>query len=270
MDAPWLRACKRLAIGQTRRFRCCGATAAAILYNNPQSWEMWCNRCKQVTKEPKKYVRLDATVHERSMQPVPTDALCISQTSAEIQHFVFSYLTSKGISPNMLEDVCRLEWSESKGRIIFRFENVVLGRSISPNVTPKWVQYGSNFQTLVNLKPDCTQPSLVVLTEDTLSAIKVQYVANLFFKGRVLVVSTLGTTISLTVRALLASLMEQTGSKPNVLCWYDGDKAGVDGARKAQKVLRPFANVHPLTIDGKDPKDCEPTQIKEVLWTQLS
>lgn len=270
MDAPWLRACKRLAIGQTRRFRCCGATAAAILYNNPQSWEMWCNRCKQVTKEHKKYVRLDTAVHERSVQPVPADALDISQASAEIQHHVFSYLTSKGITPNMLEDVCQIKWSETKGRIIFCFSNVTLGRSMSPLVTPKWVQYGSNFQTLVNLKPECLRPSLVILTEDTLSAIKVQYVANLFFKDAVQVVSTLGTTVSLTVRALLAQHKESLGDKVPVLCWYDGDKAGVTGANKAQKVLRPFANVQPFTIAGKDPKDCEPTEIKEVLdkWMQ--
>ena len=89
MDQPWLRACKRLAVGQRARFRCCGRDAAGVLYNNPDAWEYYCHRCKQVGKEHKQYQRIQLQEEPRVQPSAPADAICISQAPAETQCFVF-------------------------------------------------------------------------------------------------------------------------------------------------------------------------------------
>ena len=87
MDQPWLRACKRLAVGQRARFRCCGRDAAGVLYNNPDAWEYYCHRCKQVGKEHKQYQRIQLQEEPRVQPSAPADAICISQAPAETQSF---------------------------------------------------------------------------------------------------------------------------------------------------------------------------------------
>ena len=139
MDQPWLRACKRLAVGQRARFRCCGRDAAGVLYNNPDAWEYYCHRCKQVGKEHKQYQRIQLQEEPRVQPSAPADAICISQAPAETQSFIYGFLTTKGIMPEMVEDA---EWSKEKQRIIFRVGSAALGRAVHARQQPKWVMYG--------------------------------------------------------------------------------------------------------------------------------
>lgn len=254
-DEPWLRACKRLAIGATKRYRCCGATPAAVLYNNPQSWDMYCNRCKQTVKKRKEAIRIQAPVMERAMQPVPAQLKRISQVSADEQHRVWTFLQRKGLDPLILPSD---RFMLAAGRLVIPFGGGVFGRSLSPQLQPKWVQYAGPESNKVArfLWLGVPNGEYAVIVEDQFSAIKLAYASNM----DITVYCSLGTRAHVDLRAAVAA----AGHK-RVLVWYDGDLAGEAGCATLRKALRPFTQVRTLTIPGKDPKDLQLPEIKEVL-----
>lgn len=250
MDQPWLRACKRLPVGQRARFRCCGRDAAGVLYNNPDAWEYYCHRCKQVGKEHKQYQRIQLQEEPRVQPSAPADAICISQTPAETQSFIYGFLTTKGIMPEMVEDA---EWSKEKQRIIFRVGSAALGRAVHARQQPKWVMYGQPIPFAAAapaVAPDAAAaaPLKVVLTEDFLSAIKYQHAITNYSAMNVQAIAMLGTRLPVQLRAWLIQ------NKPKVILSLDNDQAGHSGAAMIRRALRPFMSCHEIYYDG-DPKE---------------
>ena len=250
MDQPWLRACKRLAVGQRARFRCCGRDAAGVLYNNPDAWEYYCHRCKQVGKERKQYQRIQLQEEPRVQPSAPADAICISQAPAETQSFIYGFLTTKGIMPEMVEDA---EWSKEKQRIIFRVGSAALGRAVHALQQPKWVMYGQPIPFAAAapaVAPDvaAAAPLKVVLTEDYLSAIKYQHAITNYSVTNVQAIAMLGTRLPVQLRAWLIQ------NKPTVVLSLDNDQAGHSGAAMIRRALRPFMSCHEIYYDG-DPKE---------------
>lgn len=250
MDQPWLRACKRLAVGQRARFRCCGRDAAGVLYNNPDAWEYYCHRCKQVGKEHKQYQRIQLQEEPRVQPSAPADALRVSQASADTQHFVYSFLASKGIMPEMVPEV---EWSDKAQRIVFRGGAATLGRAVHQRQQPKWVMYGTPTPFVVAapaVKRDVAARAAltVVLTEDYLSAIKYQHAITSYSAMNVQAIAMLGTRLPTQLRAWLIQ------NKPTVILSLDNDQAGHSGAAMIRRVLRPFMACREIYYDG-DPKE---------------
>lgn len=250
MDQPWLRACKRLAVGQRARFRCCGRDAAGVLYNNPDAWEYYCHRCKQVGKERKQYQRIQLQEEPRVQPSAPADAICISQAPAETQSFLYGFLASKGIMPEMVEDA---EWSKEKQRIIFRVGSAALGRAVHARQQPKWVMYGQPIAFAVAAPAvapavAAVAPLKVVLTEDYLSAIKYQHAITNYSVMNVQAIAMLGTRLPVQLRAWLIQ------NKPTVVLSLDNDQAGHSGAAMIRRALRPFMSCHEIYYDG-DPKE---------------
>lgn len=255
-DEPWLRACKRLAIGATKRFRCCGPTPAAILYNNPTSWDMYCNRCKTTVKRRKEMIRIAAPVQERPVQPVPAHASRISQVSADEQYRVWTFLQQKGLDPLILPAE---EFALAVGRIIIPFGGGVFGRALRPQLQPKWVQYVNPGNSAAHFVwRGKHRARFAVVVEDQMSCIKLAYAAK---EMDVTVYCSLGTRAHVSLRAeIVAAQHERT------LVWYDGDPAGEAGLALLRKTLRPFTKVRTYSVPGKDPKDLQLPEIKEVLY----
>ena len=250
MDQPWLRACKRLAVGQRARFRCCGRDAAGVLYNNPDAWEYYCHRCKQVGKKHKQYQRIQLQEEPRVQPSAPADAICISRAPAETQSFLYGFLASKGIMPEMVEDA---EWSKEKQRILFRVGSAALGRAVHARQQPKWVMYGQPIPFAASgpaVAPAVAAgaPLRVVLTEDYLSAIKDQHAITSYSAMNVQAIAMLGTRLPVQLRAWLIQ------NKPTVILSLDNDPAGHAGAAAARRALRPFMTCHEVYYEG-DPKE---------------
>ena len=260
MDQPWLRACKRLAVGQRARFRCCGRDAAGVLYNNPDAWEYYCHRCKQVGKEHKQYQRIQLQEEPRVQPSAPADAICISQAPAETQSFIYGFLTTKGIMPEMVEDA---EWSKEKQRIIFRVGSAALGRAVHARQQPKWVMYGQPIAFAVAAPAvapavAAAAPLKVVLTEDLLSARKIQHAVTSYSALNVQAIAMLGTRLPTPLRAWLIQ------NRPEVILMLDNDPAGHAGVAAARRTLRPFMQCREHYF-AADPKDAEIKEILEAL-----
>lgn len=260
MDEPWLRACKRLAIGQSSRFRCCGKTRAACIYNKPDSWSMYCFRCHKTVNEYKQYQRIQLQEEPRVQPSAPADAICISQAPAETQSFIYGFLTTKGIMPEMVEDA---EWSKEKQRIIFRVGSAALGRAVHAQQQPKWVMYGHPVAFAVAapaVAPDvaAAAPLKVVLTEDFLSARKIQHAVTSYSALNVQAIAMLGTRLPTPLRAWLIQ------NRPEVILMLDNDPAGHAGVAAARRALRPFMQCREHYF-AADPKDATIKEILEAL-----
>lgn len=255
MDAPWLQACKRLAVGQTARFRCCGRTPAAVIFNKVDAWEMYCHRCHEPQKVRKQYVTLMQPEVLPRVLPAPARLICISQTSAELQAQLYGFLVSKGIMPEMAGAIY---YSEQLKRLVWDLQNgTYLARALHQYQQPKWVMLGQPAQYAA-AQPLQHPTELVVLTEDWLSALKIQWVSKKYSSVPVTAVSLLGTRLSL---ALKASLIQM--NKP-VLLMLDNDEAGWAGAKTVQRTLKPFLPVHDRVLRD-DPKACNISEILEGL-----
>lgn len=255
-EAPWLQACKRLAVGQTARFRCCGRTPAAVLYNKPEAWQMYCHRCHTSLSERKQYVSLVQPEVLPKVLPAPAKLIQIHQTSAELQAQLYGFMVSKGIWPEMAGAVY---YSEQLKRLVWDLQNgTYLARALHQYQQPKWVMLGepasyAAASTVVN-------PDAVVLTEDYLSSLKIQHCMEIYGGSTsICSIALLGTRLSLPLKAKLIQL-----GKP-VLLMLDGDSAGYAGRDTIQRTLKPFLQTRSYTIDGLDPKDMTCQQILEGL-----
>lgn len=255
-EAPWLQACKRLAVGQTARFRCCGRTPAAVIFNKVDAWEMYCHRCHEPQKVRKQYVTLMQPEVLPRVLPAPAKLMQISQTSAELQAQLYGFLVSKGIMPEMAGAVY---YSEQLKRLVWDLQNgTYLARALHQYQQPKWVQLGqpAQYAAAQGLSYECSR--FTVLTEDWLSALKVSWVATRYCSEPVTAVALLGTRLSLPLKAKLIQL-----GKP-VLLMLDNDEAGWAGAKTLQRTLKPFLPVHDRVLRD-DPKACNISEILEGL-----
>ena len=241
-DELWLRTAKRLAVGQTERFRCCGRTAAAVIRNEPDKWSCSCYRCKSYHVERKQYAQLVAPEVLGRELPAPQDLKRLSELDAGLQQFLYGFLISKGIWPDMAGDVY---YSEQYKRLVWKLSTVsYIARALHEYQQPKWVVMGKPMQYAAATN---TTGSLIVLTEDYLSALKVQQVTERYSSLQVTAVALLGTRLPLTLKAGLIKL-----GKP-VVCMLDDDIAGWDGTASVIKQLKPFLPVYDRHLDV-DPK----------------
>ena len=252
MEEAWLRAAKRLAVGQTERFRCCGRTAAAVIRNEPDKWSCSCYRCKSYHSERKQYAQLAVPEVLGRELAAPHDLKRLSELDAGLQQFLYGFLIQKGIWPDMAGDVYyseqykRLVWKLSTGSYIARALHeyqqqkwVMLGKSL------QWVQLGSTGM-------------ITLLTEDYLSSLKVQQVLEKYSSQTAQVIALLGTRMPLGLKAQLIR-----EGKP-VVCMLDDDAAGWNGTASIIKQLKPFLPVHDRHLNV-DPKAAQCSQIIEAL-----
>lgn len=255
-DAPWLRIAKSLPVGGQKRFRCCGSTKAGVAFNNPAAWSAYCHRCKEPMYERKQYAEAPTIQVERPVQPAPADVISINDASQYERELAYKFLISKGLMPDMVPNLC---YSSDARRLVFPLSSTLsLGRAMMDWMQPKWIQFGGQ-STFALTTPKKQNAQAIVLTEDYLSALKVQYASNQFGSGDVVCAALLGTRLDRRLKLLIAQQ-----ATPTILM-LDGDKAGYEGIERIRKDLRIYTDVRDYTIDGLDPKDMTMQQILEGL-----
>lgn len=252
IEAPWLKACKKLPVGATARFRCCGRDAAGVLYNNPDAWEYYCHRCKHAGKERKQFVQQAVSLPEPRVQPAPADLKRVDDVSAVTQSQIYAFLATKGIMPEMIGDAL---WSDSAKRLVFPVSSgLYLGRAMTSHQSPKWIQYGGK-SAFAYIAPKKQSVQGIILTEDFLSAKKVQHILNRYGAGDMAVIALLGTRLDKKLKMWIAE------NNFPVLLMLDGDEAGYAGTARIRRELRPFVKTSTFAVEGKDPKDMQAQEI---------
>ena len=251
-NEPWLRAAQRLAVGQTERFRCCGRTAAAVIRNEPDKWSCSCYRCKSYHSERKQYAQLAVPEVLGRELAAPQNLKRLPELDAGLQQFLYGFLISKGIWPHMAGDVY---YSEQYKRLVWKLSTgSYIARALHEYQFPKWVMLGKSLQW-VQLGNTGT---ITILTEDYLSALKVQQVSEKYSSLTVQATALLGTRLPLGLKAKLIK-----EGKP-VVCMLDDDSAGWHGTASIIKQLKPFVPVHDRHLNV-DPKAAQCSLIIEAL-----
>ena len=155
-------------------------------------------------------------------------------------------------------------WSEKMARVVMPVYDetgnlcTTQSRAVYPDQVPKYMNKKNGDMTCVafysddELLLDAPVQEGLVITEDILSAVRV---------GRLMpALSTLGTHLSdkLAVRALKSVYGP-------VYIWYDGDEAGVKGARKARRTLELQGKQAIVIKTEKDPKEYSNDEIRAIL-----
>lgn len=252
VEELWLKAAKRLAVGQKERFICCGKTAAAVIRNEPDKWTCSCFRCKGYYVERKQYAQLVVPEVLGNELEAPNDLKKLSELEADLQQFLYGFLIKRGIWPDMAGDVY---YSEQYKRLVWKLsKDSYIARALHEYQLSKWVMMGKSLQWAET----SSKGSLVVLTEDYLSALKVQQVSEKYSSLDIQAIALLGTRLPLALKAGLIK-----NGKP-VVCMLDDDRAGWDGTAMIIKQLKPFLTVHDRHLNV-DPKVATCSQILEVL-----
>lgn len=247
-DELWLRAAKRLAVGQTERFRCCGRTAAAVIRNEPDKWTCSCFRCKSYHSERKQYAQLAVPEVLGRELAAPQDLKPLPELDTGLQQFLYGLLIARGIWPDMAGDVY---YSEQYKRLVWKLStDSYIARALHEYQFPKWVMLGKSLQW-AQLGSTGT---ITVLTEDYLSALKVQQVSERYSSQTVTATALLGTRLALGLKSQL--ILE---GNP-VVCMLDCDAAGFNGTASIIKQLKPFLPVYDRHLNV-DPKQATVNQI---------
>jgi hypothetical protein len=261
LDHEWLPIAERLPVGSSVRVaHTCGKSPALVIYSTPGKLSAHCHRCKQWGSHNLEHRRPVAPLQERTNnRALPKQYIPLVELPQHLQDRVWRFIVSKNLDPGML-CIQDLLYSQEHDRLAIRIgQGQYLARSLGYAI-PKWVQYSSDamYQEYASFGPDAC--STVVLTEDTLSAIKVHYVT----KYRA--VALLGTSLH---SALTANLVQQfqAGVIQRLLVMLDGDSAGWDGTVRVYNELK-FLGLPVQVVPvpkGMDPKDLSIYQIKVLL-----
>lgn len=257
-DSEWLPDAERLPLGAGIKVKhSCGNSPSLSIRHSPGVLSAYCYRCKAwgrraLTHRPPKALREAlGGPRQRSLSPC---YVTLSWLPEHVQKAVYAFLASKGIDPAMLPS--DVKYSPDLGRVAFRCPNGSwYARALHPDATPKWVQYGDPLGYYHTTPAGVS--SVIILTEDILSAIKVQYSVKKF------TVALLGITVQQALKVKLLELEPEL-----VLIMLDGDAAGRDAAIKAQQELR-FLGLKTLIVytpEGADPKDLTIQRIRNLTW----
>jgi len=253
----WLHEAKRLPVGQSLRVRHrFESRENMVVRNNPDGWSSYCHACHEGGFVPKDFVKLLPDEPQQQQQLLPADLVHLSAADEYAQLLVYRFLASKSMDMlHMQQAVCM--YSPKSKRLVLGLTGdstaAYLGRSIV-NAQPKWVQYStpiSGYPSFIKVG----EGSRVVVTEDVFSALKVHWACP-----DVHTVCSLGTKLS---DSLVVYLMSRGDP---VTVFYDGDRAGIDGAQKGRRRLNGLGmEATAITVRGKDPKDLTAQHIREVL-----
>lgn len=279
--SDWLSAAKQLPVGQSVRIRHAAESRAnLVIANRADAWVCWCHACNAGGRKLKEHVLFRPTIDkpERAQQELPDDRvpLLYSATQyapATVLRRVAGFLCTKGLDLQLHLPLQHAAYSARKDRLLVQCEGqggalYWLGRALGGQ-QPKWVQYSSGTQyaqyvaaphaALVRPHGALSRHTSVVLVEDYLSALKVQYAAP-----HALVLACLGTSVSasLVLRVLDAALPVQI--------FFDGDAAGSRGSTRVARRLRGLGveTQEIPTPAGADPKDLRLGDIRELLYSR--
>lgn len=260
----WLHMAKRLPVGQSRRVKHRFERRENMVVRNlPEGWSCYCHACGEGGFKPKEFVKITEQAEpERYRQFIPDDLVPLEDLDRFRQSRVYGFLAHKGMDSVYLNEVL-VRYSPSKDRVVLRLRgpdgDAWLGRAVGAQ-QPKWVAYSTptaGYAEFVRV-PRLTEAKGVVITEDVFSMLKVAWSCPDYA-----VWCSLGTRPETT---MIRWLLQVPNNQPKIF-WYDGDKAGEQGADKAVRRLQGLGvQAKALTVPGKDPKDMMINEIRELVY----
>lgn len=255
----WLEIAETLKTGGSTRVNCpdcTGGGKSMVISNTPRGYSSKCFRCGDDSRKFKPHTGLsfsEVMAMQRALEAVvsapeptmPEDAVPLPLDKG-------LWLYKYGIRHSTALEYGFM-WSAKLGRIIIparlQHGTVLQMRSVYGH-TPKYLNIGNpNGDTF---KCSTSGPAnYMVITEDVLSAIKV---SNSCYTE-----STLGVVLSDKAANRIVSMY------PRGFVWYDGDKAGILGSKKAVNVLTALGGQYVSIHTDLDPKEYTYKQIQEIL-----
>lgn len=278
--SEWFEVAQRLPTGGTVRIHHRSDNSSRpnlVVSNKGDRWVAYCQACKEGDRVMKTHTKWgERAPVESTYVDYPSDLVTWGSLSAEDQTALTRWLLSKGVTPDILRG-CEILYSKRRARICFRPEwgEAVFARDLTGASMIKWITYGKAPTYYLQGVDGGHERSIVqgqplIITEDLLSMYKVAY-AVLPKHPTWAVAWSMGTDVS--TEFLSALVMDHLFS--DVVVFYDGDKAGEEGATRVRKrldLVLPKTNIETLNPPrGLDPKDLPIQSILEMLesvvWT---
>ncbi len=267
--SSWLEVAQGLPLGQKRRIQHeCGDGKDMIVSHSADGYSAYCFRCGPVGFESHGYRTLEELAHTREANAA---AQAVAVQSTELPHdFTYSipagdrnWLSVAGITVSRAR-ACGIGYSNSLSRVVLPVHardgtlRYWQARATKPWQKPKYINPQVSRETLLywglSLRtPEPTRTGGVVVTEDILSAIRVD--------GHMSSCSACGTKLSCSQSALIA---EAAGDSP-IFVWLDPDEAGRSGA---EAMRRQLSLIHPdvrVLQSTADPKCLSDALIRDIL-----
>lgn len=264
----WLDIAKKLPTGHTSRYRHCGSDAAAVIFNDPDSYSMYCHRCsEQVEYQSKGYQNYAELleIRERNEEAklvlqnahvkLPTDF------TLEIPPEGMLWLLKASITPYMAKQA-GFGWTPYFKRVVLPVTDegklvYYQARAVLQGQDPKYLNPKVDRTRLLYWRRHPQGSGRVVVTEDILSAERVFLAQKQHPVADT--VSILGTKITIQQANQLAKY-------DRVTMWLDPDKAGRQGDIKIRRLLNLVTHADYINLT-KDPKLLTDKQIMEQLCT---
>lgn len=265
----WLKIAEGLPVGGTTKVAHIedgtGKSDSVLIYNLVNGYGAKCYRrgtSDWVSKDSVNLAELAEALEVSAKSDLPVDMSKYSPSLNLPHHrLATSYLLKRNIDPECVDAYV----SKSRMRLIFCGVDTsgtfgYIGRDITEKHKAKVVNYQTDKGRIQNLvlKTGLSN-STVVLTEDILSATKIQYVAKRYGLPLGAVISLNGTKGS---DSLSLHLMDK-----DVLIWLDGDSAGVQGSIKLYRDLQSIAKSVKIVQGDGDPKDYNYQDIQDIVTT---
>lgn len=267
-DEEWLHLAKKLAVGvRSRHYHRREGRPNLVVGNEAGKWWAYCQACKAGGVVEKDHVRITGGSAPASSThlDLPRDSVPILELDEFSRDAVLRLLAEKHMDQMYLPP---LHFSEQRKRMLIDTGQGWLGRDTTGHSPQKWLTYDGTLW----LGPDVARaqkaagsgsdgegvPRLAVCVEDPFSFYKVRWALR-----DVPTVSTycgLGTVLRPALRLHLLKY-------DTVACFFDGDPAGVSGAKRESAAMRGLGvrSVARCAPDGFDPKDLSIDDIRSFI-----
>ncbi len=264
----WEKIARTLPCGRTKRINCCRKDVSQVISHTEKGYSTYCFRCgdgsrkfvshgtrslKDMIKHRKELNEYMATQGELEL-PYDFDT--------DIPDYGRVWLLKGGVGSALIEHY-GFGWSECMNRVVLPvYEDgeltAVQSRSVWDAMKPKYLNKKGSSNCMFWHDPEVQLDRItdeLVITEDILSTVRVGRLNDC--------VSTLGTSLS---DRMATQLLENYS---NFAVWYDGDEAGVRGARKACKALMMQGGVVRVIRTKLDPKEYNNEEISTILLNDV-
>lgn len=254
-DEEWLHLAKKLAVGvRSRHYHRREGRPNLVVGNEAGKWWAYCQACKAGGVVEKDHVRITGGSAPASSThlDLPRDSTPILELDEFSRDAVLRLLAEKNMDQMYLPPI---HFSEQRKRMLIDTGQGWLGRDTTGHSPQKWLTYDGS---LWLGKQHGEVSDMAVVVEDPFSYYKVRWAFR--EEPTVTVYCALGTVARPSLRIMLLPYTD-------VVFFFDGDDAGVTGARREARAVRGLGTraIARPAPDGFDPKDLSIDDIRSFI-----
>ena len=255
-EHEWLSVAQSLPVGMSKRiYHGAEHRPNLVVRNLPDKWTAYCFACKEYAEKHKDFVRILEEVQPSNQVDDNIGSLVSLDDPKAMylapMHDIALFLHKKHMSISLLSPY-NPAWDYTHKRLTLTLPSGLIGRDIYGRSSIKWyVYYNAINYGSANGSNELNKDTLV-LTEDFLSAIKLQRYCPDYQ-----VIALLGTSLPKALeRALIAS-------KPSMVYMFlDGDEAGWRGTTKILRHIQCLGiNAVDVSLESGDPRELSGAEI---------